>query len=221
MQLAQKVGLTAHPVWIESFDGLDALVIERFDRDMSVIGGRIHQEDFNQALGAHGDQKYQEAGGKVNAKRIAQTLERFGSVHDVEAFAAQLLFAVAIGNLDMHAKNIGIFHFPDATIRLVPTYDQVPLCHQNTDGRMALAIGGEYVHANINKAHIRSELLSWKSARFTSEKAVDIFIENHLELFQGALDDVVLHGQAYPLLKETIAKYIVRLLSGKPAGKHI
>jgi len=104
MQLAYELGLTIHPVWIEDFDGARALVIERYDRNKNYPNGRVHQEDFNQALGAHGNQKYQESGGKVTAKRVAQTLERFGSMNDVVGFALQLVFAAAVGNLDMHAK---------------------------------------------------------------------------------------------------------------------
>jgi len=221
MQLAQKVGLTSHPVWIENFDGIDALVIERFDRDAKVLGGRIHQEDFNQALGAQGNQKYQEIGGKVSTKRIAQMLDRFGNVDDPRAFAAQLIFAAAVGNLDMHAKNVSIFHFPDATIRLTPTYDQVPLRHYNTDGRLALAIGGEYVHANLTRRNIAEELLSWKSRSFPDVKTIDTFIDESLEAYQAALEEIPLSSHAYPLLRETIKAFIENLLSGKPTGKLI
>ena len=219
MQLAQKVGLTTHPVWIENFDGIDALVIERYDRDKSLAGGRIHQEDFNQALGASGDQKYQEFGGKISAKRIAQTLGTFGSESDVMAFASQLVFAIAIGNLDMHAKNVSILHFPDATIRLAPSYDQVPLRHQHTDGRMALAIGGEYVHANLTRAHISSELLSWKSASFPNEMAINRFVEDNLMSIRDALERLSLSDKAYPRLREMIMRFLSNLLSGKPVGK--
>ena len=219
MQLALKAGLTSHPVWIEEFDGADALVIERYDRSGGIPGGRIHQEDFNQALGAHGDQKYQDVGGKVNAKRIAATLERFGGKEDVSAFASQLVFAVAIGNLDMHAKNISILHFPDGTIKLAPAYDQVPLRHQRTDGRLALALDGEYVHANITKRHIAAELLSWKSAAFASEAAAYQFVEDLLEAFRGAVEALPLNAHAYPSLKEAITAFTSNLLDGKPTGK--
>ena len=220
MHLAYKVGLTTHPVWIESFDGTDALVIERFDRDQSIVGGRIHQEDFNQALGLRGNQKYQESGGRVTAKRIAQTLQRFGSDEDVRGFASQLVFAAAIGNLDMHAKNISIFHYPDESIALSPTYDQVPLRHQNTDGRLALALGGEYVHANLTKANIRTELLSWKSPAFPNEAITSTFIEELLETCQSALSDLSPVEGAYPLLREEISTFITNLLSNRPTGKH-
>ena len=112
MNMAYQSGLTAYPVWIECFDGADALVVERYDRNNSFEGDRIHQEDFNQALGARGSEKYQEYGGKVSAKRIAQTLIRYCKDDDVKKFASQLIFAVAIGNLDMHAKMSVFFIYP-------------------------------------------------------------------------------------------------------------
>jgi len=214
MQLAFEIGLTSHPVWIESFDGADALVIERYDRDDKIINGRIHQEDFNQVLGAHGDEKYQEYGGKVSAKRIAEVIERYCK-KDVEKLASQLIFSIAIGNLDMHAKNISIFHYPDQTIRLAPAYDQVPLRHQNTDGRMALSIGGEYMHANLTTDRIANELISWNTEEFGSEKDTYTFIRNFLESCYSALEKIDVSEKAYPLLKKDISSFIKNLLSGK------
>ena len=47
-------------------------MIERYDRSPHAPQGRIHQEDFNQVLGASGNQKYQKYGGKVSLERIAR-----------------------------------------------------------------------------------------------------------------------------------------------------
>ena len=219
MRMAYDAGLTRHPVWIEDFDGCDALVIERYDRNIEAYGLRIHQEDFNQALGARGSEKYQEYGGKVSAKRIAQTLARFGNREDVTRYASQLIFAVAIGNLDMHAKNISILHLPDESISLAPTYDQVPLRHQNTDGKMALAVNGKYSHASISLADIAAELISWRCPGFSSEAEATLFAENCLEAYRNGLNDLAPDPGAYPYLKDEISFFISRLLSGKEIGK--
>ena len=216
MLMAYHSGLTKHPVWIETFDGADALVVERYDR---INDDRIHQEDFNQALGARGSEKYQEYGGKVSAKRIAQTLTRFGKDKDVEDFAAQLIFAIAIGNLDMHAKNVSILHLPDESIALAPAYDQVPLRHQNTDGRMALAIDGEYVHANITIKNIASELASWKCRSFLGESVSIAFAKSCLETYYSALNDSIPDDRAYSRLKKDISSFITNLLTGNTIGK--
>jgi serine/threonine-protein kinase HipA len=219
MQMAYNSGLTAYPVWIENFDGIDALVVERYDRNNEVTGGRLHQEDFNQALGAHGSEKYQEYGGKVSAKRIAQALARFGKSDDVCKFAAQLVFAIAIGNLDMHAKNVSILHFPDESVTIAPVYDQVPLRHQDTDGKMALAIGGEYVHENVSMSEVVSELTSWRVNVFSDESEAAIFIESCLKTFSSALNETAARKEAHSELKMEIAGFISNLLSGKKIGR--
>ena len=71
-RFARATGLTSFPTWIEEFDGVPAVVIERYDRSPDAPQGRIHQEDFNQVLGAAGNQKYQKYGGKVSLERIAR-----------------------------------------------------------------------------------------------------------------------------------------------------
>lgn len=218
MQLAHKLNLTKYPVWIENFSGLDALVIERYDRDKTVINGRIHQEDFNQVLGAHSDEKYQEYGGKVSAKRVAETLDRVCGTDGVSQFAKQLIFAIVIGNLDMHTKNISIFHYPDQSVRLAPTYDQVPLRHQGTDGRMALAVGGEYIHANITINKIISELISWKTQCFRDKKEAESFILGFVSNCNNNLNTISLSKKAHPSLKKEIGSFIENLIAGKRIG---
>jgi len=218
MQMAYNAGLTGYPVWIESFDGVDALVIERYDRKNDVDGGRIHQEDFNQALGTRSSEKYQEYGGKVSAKRVAQTLARFGEDDDVERFASQMIFAVAVGNLDMHVKNISILHLPDESIKLAPTYDQVPLRHQSAGARMALSVGGEYIHANISMTNLTSELISWRCRSFVDEELTRAFVKSCLEAFEKALHDTIQCEKAYPSLKTEILSFVKNLMNGKRVG---
>jgi serine/threonine-protein kinase HipA len=58
-RFARAARLTPFSTWIEEFNGTPSLVIERYDRSPDAPQGRIHQEDFNQILGAAGDQKYQ------------------------------------------------------------------------------------------------------------------------------------------------------------------
>jgi len=218
MQMAYNSGLTDHPVWIENFNGTDALVIERYDRDKEANINRLHQEDFSQALGIRGSEKYQEYGGKVSAKRIAQTLDRFGNAEDIKRFASQLIFTVAIGNLDMHAKNVSILHHPNDTITLSPVYDQVPLRHQNTDGRLALSVGGEYIHANLSIKSIAAELASWQCSPFPDESESLIFIRYCLENYSNALELTTLLDNAHPQLKANIAFFVSNLLSEKRIG---
>ena len=219
MQLAYASGLTMYPVQIECFDGMDALAVERYDRSENNEWYRVHQEDFSQVLGAAGSEKYQEYGGKVSARRIAHIISRFCEAGDVEKFASQLIFSVAIGNFDMHAKNISILHMPDERISLAPTYDQVPLRHHNTDGKMALAVDGEYYHANLSIKNIVSELVSWRNCRFANEAEALIFTRNCLERYKSVLDDTTLSNKAFPSLVKQIHAFISNLLDGRSTGR--
>lgn len=218
MELAIRVGLETPITWLEEFDGLDTLVIERYDRSNAVPHGRIHQEDFNQALGAHANEKYQEVGGKVSLKRIAETLIKFAAIEDVCRLAKSVVFAVAIGNLDMHAKNISLLHLPDESIRLAPAYDMVPLRHQNTDNRLAMAVGGEYIHANITKEILAREFMSWNTSVFDKRNATNHFIEEILLQMREELPLIEIHGEAYSKLRSSLSHYVEQLLNNKRVG---
>jgi len=142
---AKAAGLTTLDAWIEDFDGTSGLVIERYDRSPNAPLGRIHQEDMNQALGASKNEKYQEFGGKVSLKRIADVLGRNGDRQSVHQLLALLTVSQAVGNLDLHGKNISMLHLPDGTTKITPAYDIVPQVHLDSDGKMALAINRKYV----------------------------------------------------------------------------
>lgn len=157
-RLARRINLARYFTEIRQFGTTSALVVERFDRES---GERIHQEDFNQILGASGHEKYQELGGRVPLRRIASTLARFANPREVRALARMVVFATAIGNLDMHAKNISVLHPVSGPPRLAPAYDNVPQLHMPTDGRMALSINGKYLHRDITGRDLGLEITSW------------------------------------------------------------
>lgn len=140
-RLARAAGLTTYATWVEEFEGIAAVVIERYDRDPQAPQGRVHQEDGNQVLGACGVQKYQRHGDVVTLARLAQAFQRAGGAGMVEALFRQLVVAVAVGNLDMHAKNISVLHPLDGTCRLAPAYDGAagPPAH-----RWRAGLGGQW-----------------------------------------------------------------------------
>ncbi|MDR1405520.1 MAG: HipA domain-containing protein [Candidatus Methanoplasma sp.] len=217
MRLAKAIGLTSYSVWIEEFGGADALVAERYDRSPDIPGHRIHQEDFNQVLGASGNKKYQEFGGKVSYAKIAAAVAGHASSEDVCALASQMIFAAAIGNLDMHAKNIGVLHGPDGKVRLAPAYDCVPLTHHDIGGRMALAVGKEYLHRNISSDNIVREIMEWDGVD-SSYADVQTLVREHLNLISEAAAGEEPHPKAYPKLREDILRYVSNLEGGKRAG---
>lgn len=206
-RLARRLGLLDYDAHIENFEGLDALVIERYDRDTSSeIPTRIHQEDMNQALGASGNQKYQEHGGVVTLQRIAKLVNDV-SGQDVPTLFRQVALSVLIGNLDMHAKNISLLHLPDATARLAPAYDMVPLLHQPTDGRLALKVGGQYAIGSVRIDHLVSEGTSWGLSNARE------LVQETIEQVSQALDAETPHPGAHPELRDQIRTHIGRLQS--------
>ena len=204
-RLARRMGLAAFQTRVEEFDGLAALVIERYDR---ADGRRIHQEDFNQALGASQNQKYQEMGGVVSLRRVAETLVRHAPGQDLARLARMVILAVGIGNLDMHAKNIGLLHPADGSVQLAPAYDVVPQAHLNNDGKIALAVNRKYRHGDITRDDLLAEFTSWGLSR-----AAATIADTLDQLAEAATDEVPLDG-AFPALQEQILGFIETLRGG-------
>jgi len=211
-RIASRLGLTHGTVRLHDFDGRTALVIERYDRSPDAPRGRLHQEDMNQALGARGDEKYQEIGGKVSLARIAGVLRRAAGPTAVEQLLRYTTLTLAVGNLDMHAKNVSMLHLPDGTARIAPMYDVVPLRHQPTDGRLALAVNGAYVHSTITAEDLVAEGEAWGVA--TAHDAVRAAL--------GAVADALSREEpdqrAHPGLRDDAAGFTQNLLAGEAAG---
>ena len=201
LRLARAVGLVSYESWIETFDGVDALVIERYDRDSSVPGGRIHQEDMNQVLGASGVEKYQERGGKVSLRRIAEVLRRVHGDVGASFLLEHVTLAVAIGNLDLHAKNLSLLHPPDGSISLAPAYDIVPLAHYpNIDSRMAMAINGVYEFGKLTIGDLVAEAEAWGMSQGAAQDRIDHFLSR----LYDALTRETPHPRAHPTLVKSI-----------------
>lgn len=209
---AQALGLTTTRTWLEDFAGAPALVIERFDRSRSAPTGRIHQEDMNQVLGAHGNEKYQEHGGKVSLRRIADVLRRNGDIESLERLLTMTVLAVALGNLDLHAKNLSLLHHPDGRSELAPAYDVVPMRHQATNGRMAMAVNGTYRHADLTGADLAAEARSWRL------RTPEPVISRSLEALEAFVIGTEPDRRADPTLQSDLLSFTRNLLVGKPVG---
>lgn len=209
-RIMRALGLATFSTSVCTFDEVSALVVERFDR--TARGGRLHAEDFAQALGVTGIQKYQKYGGTTTLARVAAVLRQ----HDPDSLASlarMVVVAVAVGNLDLHAKNLGLLHSDDGTVSLAPAYDWVPLAHQPTDGELAMAVGREYRHNLVTSEHLVREFAGWR-------------LSNASQLIQKTLEEIVNVVQVeVPLdgahigLQEDILAFARRLLRGEPVGR--
>ena len=215
---ARALGLAAFDTRLEAFDGVTALVVERYDRDLSIVGGRLHQEDMNQALGAYGAMKYEGEGSPVSLIRVADVFRAYGDDDSRRRLLAQLTLAVALGNLDMHAKNLSVLHPPPVSGRLpaptlAPAYDLVPLRHHLAHRGLAMSIEGESDHARITAEAIAAEGESW------GVKGADAVVTDALDRLAAFVDAEGPATGAHPGLREDVARFTGRLLAGNPVGE--
>lgn len=148
MELARRAGLSAARTRIEEFGAYKALVVARFDRDGK--GGRIHQEDFCQALGVR--HKYQRDQGPA----LEDCFERSG-VGGWDLWD-QVMYAWLIGDEDKHAKNFSVQYPREGPARLAPIYDAVcTLAYPALDRGMAMRIGRAWQIREVDAKAVRNQ----------------------------------------------------------------
>lgn len=212
-RIARSLGLLEYGTEIRTFGTTSALVIERYDRDPGSPDGRVHQEDFNQALGMSGDGKYEDEGhpGLAAIARIARQADP-GSL---ARLARMMTLSVAVGNLDMHAKNLSLLHRPDGSMTLAPAYDIVPQLHQDVDPVVALHVAGRRDHADIRLAHLIAEAESW------GLRGADALIRKTIDDIAGFVAREDPHAGAAPDLARQIARICDSLLHAAPDGREV
>lgn len=203
-RFARALGLAEFDSYLTRFGNSAALVIERYDRSAATSDGRVHQEDFSQVLGLHGNQKYEDYGGK-GLRDVAAFLD----VGDQVKLLRMTVLSTAIGNLDMHAKNISLLHPEDGTVHLAPMYDVVPLVHQVNDGRMAFAIGGEMDHRLLTRAHLVSEGEAWGMR--DAEAVINETLDTVFEVAMSERPDVAAH----PNLQYDVQRFTKNLIASR------
>lgn len=165
MQTAHEIGLPVAATEFQYFQDEPAIIIERYDRMVSVAGevARIHQEDFCQALGVSPARKYAEQGGP-NTPQIIDLLRRTGrnSSENIYRFILYLFFNYLIGATDAHAKNHSLLFMGKDDIRIAPLYDVAsiaPYRHLSPQKRKplraALSIGGENRFGMLEASNVR------------------------------------------------------------------
>lgn len=153
LSLARASGLDAVDAFVRYLDSpvapdsssTRALQVRRYDRqEIDGATHRLHQEDFCQALSRLPAEKYEAEGGPGVAD-CTDLIYRVSAVPaaDMLSFADALLFNLAIGNRDAHAKNFSILLEGRRSPRLAPLYDLVCTTAYEFDPKMAMKMGGE------------------------------------------------------------------------------
>lgn len=142
---------------LQTFDGLDVFVTERYDRKFeNGHWHRLHQEDFCQSLSVPPDKKYQHRDGGPGLAKIAAHIRSLRFEEDRRAvgrdFYRAFAFNVVAGCTDAHAKNYSLM-LQGEHVRLAPLYDLVTYAsYWDGSARLntAMSVNGEYSLARIS-----------------------------------------------------------------------
>ena len=149
MVLARRIGLPVAPVTTGVAGSRSYLLVTRYDREPTSDGAgtrRIHQEDFCQALGRFPGTKYEFNG---TGRRGPSLIDLFAlcrdhmTARDINRLLDAVIFNVATGNVDAHAKNYSILLRPGSA-EMAPLYDLMSgLAWDGITSNNAQEIGGQ------------------------------------------------------------------------------
>lgn len=221
-ELARHTGLSRFQSVMRTAGTMNYLAIERFDR--KIVDGDVvlhHQEDLAQALRLDwrdGDAKFQDhrlpsRKGRPSARLIGELLGSIpGGGRAAEEWLRQLVYHVAIGNNDAHAKNVALLHLRTGT-QLTEVYDAVPNLFQDgrIDWNLALSVAGTFDHRRISAEALIDEALSWG---VLPRQLVPSVVEETLTAIEVAVQAITPPAPASKGMPERIAWNVSRLLSG-------
>ncbi|KRO39831.1 MAG: hypothetical protein ABR66_02700 [Microbacteriaceae bacterium BACL25 MAG-120322-bin65] len=221
-ELARHAGLSQFQSAMRTAGTIHYLEIERFDR--RVVDDHVvlhHQEDLAQALGLDwrdGDAKFQDhrqpsRKGRPSVRLIGELLGSIpGGGRAAEDWLRQLVYHVAIGNNDAHAKNVALLHLAQGT-QLTEIYDAVPNLFQDgrIDWNLALSVGGIFDHRRISVRALTDEALSWG---VLSRQRIPVVLDETLGAIDAAVGAISPPKLASKGMPERIEWNVRRLRSG-------
>ncbi len=158
MTLASCVALDVAGVEPRAAEGNEYLLVTRYDRDdLAGPDGRLHQEDFCQALGLVPAVKYENEGGPAVADCAGLIHRHSGApARDIIAFLDALLFNFLIGNHDAHSKNYSLLLDGPGAPRMAPLYDLLSTAViEGASRSLAMKYGGEKRPNYLRRRHLR------------------------------------------------------------------
>lgn len=170
LEVAQATGVPVAQARAETFDGVEALVLERFDRHRLDDGRleRIHQEDLCAGLGQPPNAKY------ATTTRSPTTLAHmarllYENTEDAELsikrFLTLVIVNILIGNCDAHARNYSVLIDEQGAVEFSPAYDLVPTIHYpQLTRRMSQPVSDVLNIDKVTESKLREEIESWGMA---------------------------------------------------------
>ena len=197
LKLAAATGLPCARVSMETFEGMRALVVERFDRRWTRDGRllRLPQEDACQALSVPPALKYEADGGPGMVALLTLLKASDDPAADQRLFLKSQVFFWLLSATDGHAKNFGLHLLPGGRFRLAPLYDIVstqPLVDdaqiRRNQCKLAMAAGKNrhYVIDDIVPRHFAQTAL----AAGVGQAVIDAILADLAETAPRALDEV-------------------------------
>ncbi|GAA2856307.1 HipA domain-containing protein [Paenarthrobacter ilicis] len=163
LKVAASAGLPAAEAHLETFGSREAIVVARYDRTPD--GGRLHQEDFTQALALASASKYEAS---TNPPSRLTQLAKAAAPHsrDDREFRRGLLraitFNLVIGNGDAHSKNYSVMLRDGGEVMLAPLYDVAPtLLLYAPSYNAGHVVGGQSLLNYLTLEHLIREGVSW------------------------------------------------------------
>lgn len=156
MHLASAAGLDVADATPWQVGDHEFLLVRRYDRHGEAADGRVHQEDFCQALRIGPEEKYEGEGGP-DVAACARLIRDFCSVPaiDLAEFLDALLFNFLVGNHDAHGKNYSLLLEGPRAIRLAPLYDLLSTAViADTRKKLAMRFGGENRPNYLRRRHL-------------------------------------------------------------------
>ncbi|ALC17609.1 serine/threonine protein kinase [Desulfuromonas soudanensis] len=177
-------GLPVAHTEMMSFEGVKALVVERFDRRWSEDGTwliRLPQEDMCQALGISPSLKYESDGGPGIEQIMELLLGSSNGLADRKTFMTQVFLFWVMGAIDGHAKNFSIFLRPGGAFQLTPAYDVIsvyPLVgkgqYEQRKVSMAMSLKGRQHHHLWEQMFHRHWISTAKRCNFPEDEMAQI-----------------------------------------------
>lgn len=157
-------------------DGSTALGVHRFDRER--IKGQHYPRHYLSAktlLGQYGETEV----GSYPA--FANELRRWSDqpAKDCHELFGRMLFNIATGNRDDHAKNHGVLHVGGTNYRLAPAFDLVPMPQVSTTFRQAMIVGLQGQESTLANALSVAEhfMLGTDDARAIAQRVARVVSE--------------------------------------------
>lgn len=212
MQLARRCGLNVAEVTTGTAGDRSYLLVRRYDRvQMNGAVRRIHQEDFCQALGRPPGAKYEHNQTGIPGPSLAEMfalIREHMTARDTNQFLDAVIFNVAIGNVDSHAKNYSILLQP-GRVELAPLYDLMSgLAWAGITENHAQSVGGQRRGRYIFRRHwVRLAEAADLSAPAVLRRVVSLCDRIAAEL-AGACQDVIAMPAGKGALLDTFCREI-------------